>query len=224
MVSKIQNKLIFLSFIFFFITTNFQANVIYDKNNTVITELDLKYYKQIHYDKFNEKINDSKAIKNLVIIKRLVINLKKNNSGFLKKIDTIILNEIGEENIKSQTIFDIIRYYKTRNEFVSNYLINDLNKSDLKNIFKSFVNLKLPISKNNCLTIIKIIDLTDNKEFIDVFFENLKNQSEQYEILIDNTTYNICINQQNRNIIDREIFKYVEFKTENEFNKFIYAQ
>ena len=224
MVSKIQNKLIFLSFIFFFITTNFQANVIYDKNNTVITELDLKYYKQIHYDKFNEKINDSKAIKNLVIIKRLVINLKKNNSGFLKKIDTIILNEIGEENIKSQTIFDIIRYYKTRNEFVSNYLINDFNKSDLKNIFKSFVNLKLPISKNNCLTIIKIIDLTDNKEFIDVFFENLKNQSEQYEILIDNTTYNICINQQNRNIIDREIFKYVEFKTENEFNKFIYAQ
>ena len=224
MVSKIQNKLIFLSFIFFFITTNFQANVIYDKNNTVITELDLKYYKQIHYDKFNEKINDSKAIKNLVIIKRLVINLKKNNSGFLKKIDTIILNEIGEENIKSQTIFDIIRYYKTRNEFVSNYLINDFNKSDLKNIFKSFVNLKLPISKNNCLTIIKIIDLTDNKEFIDVFFENLKNQSEQYEISIDNTTYNICINQQNRNIIDREIFKYVEFKTENEFNKFIYAQ
>lgn len=224
MVSKIQNKLIFLFFIFFFITINSQANIIYDKNNTVITELDLKYYKQIHYDRFNEEINDSKAIKNLVMIKRLVISLKKNNSGFLEKIDTIILNEIGEENIKSETIFDIIRYYKTRNEFVSNYLKNDFNKFDLENIFKSFNNLKLPISKNNCLTIIKIIDLTNNKEFVNVFFENLKNQSEDYEILIDNALYNICINQQNKNIIDREIFKYVEFRTENEFKKFIYAQ
>ena len=59
---------------------------------------------------------------------------------------------------------------------------------------------------------------------MNVFFENLKNQSEDYEILIDNALYNICINQQNKNIIDREIFKYVEFKTENEFKKFIYAQ
>ncbi len=224
MVFKIQSKLIFLFFIFFFITINSQANIIYDKNNTVITELDLKYYKQIYYDRFNEEINDSKAIKNLVMIKRLVISLKKNNSGFLEKIDTIILNEIGEENIKSETIFDIIRYYKTRNEFVSNYLKNDFNKFDLENIFKSFSNLKLPISKNNCLTIIKIIDLKNNKEFVNVFFENLKNQSEDYEILIDNALYNICINQQNKNIIDREIFKYVEFKTENEFKKFIYAQ
>ena len=224
MVFKIQSKLIFLFFIFSFITINSQANIIYDKNNTVITELDLKYYKQIHYDRFNEEINNSKAIKNLVMIKRLVISLKKNNSGFLEKIDTIILNEIGEENIKSETIFDIIRYYKTRNEFVSNYLKNDFNKFDLENIFKSFSNLKLPISKNNCLTIIKIIDLTNNKEFVNVFFENLKNQSEDYEILIDNALYNICINQQNKNIIDREIFKYVEFKTENEFKKFIYAQ
>ena len=104
MVFKIQSKLIFLFFIFFFITINSQANIIYDKNNTVITELDLKYYKQIHYDRFNEEINDSKAIKNLVMIKRLVISLKKNNSGFLEKIDTIIKNLIEQKKLLKSLI------------------------------------------------------------------------------------------------------------------------
>ena len=35
---------------------------------------------------------------------------------------------------------------------------------------------------------------------------------------------NVCINQLNRNIIDNEILKYIEFKTEDEFNKFLYAK
>lgn len=224
MVSKIQNKLIFLTLVFFLVTINSQANVIYDKNNIVITELDVKYYKQLHRDKFNEEINKSKAIKNLVIIKRLIVNLKKNNLGFLERIDQIILSEIGEENIKSQTVLDVIRYFKTRNEFISNYFTNDFNKDDLKNILKSFIDLKFPISENNCLTIIEIMDFKNNEEFINIFFESLKNQSADYKILINNKAYNVCINNKNRKVIEREIYKYVELKTENEFNKFIYAK
>lgn len=224
MVSKIINKLIFLVFIFLVLTINLQANVIYDKNDMIVTELDLKYYKKLHYDKYNIKINKSKALKNLVIIKRLVINLKKNNPDFLEKIDRVILNEIGQNNIKSETIFDIIRYFKTRNEFVSNYFKKEFNLFDLKNIFKSFDNLTLPISNNDCLTIINTVDLKDNLEFIEIFFENLKNQSNNYKISINKENYNVCINQRNKEIIEKEILKYVELKTEIEFNKFIYAQ
>ena len=40
----------------------------------------------------------------------------------------------------------------------------------------------------------------------------------------DNKNYNVCINQLNRNIIDNEILKYIESKTEDEFNKFLYAK
>lgn len=217
-------KLVFKILIFFFITLNSLANIIYDKENIVITEFDLSYYKDIYFGKYNEEINNSKAIKNLVIIKKLVIDLEKNNNKFLKKIDKDILDEIGEENIKSQTVFDIIRYFKTRNEFVINYFKNNFSKSDLENVFRSFDNLNFPISNNNCLTMIKIIDLKNNKEFIDNFFTSIKKQSDIIRISNDNKNYNVCINQLNRNIIDSEILKYIEFKTEDEFNKFLYAK
>lgn len=217
-------KLVFKILIFFFITFNSLANIIYDKENIVITEFDLSYYKDIYFGKYNEEINNSKAIKNLVIIKKLIIDLEKNNNKFLKKIDKDIIDEIGEENIKSQTVFDIIRYFKTRNEFVINYFKNSFSKSDLENVFRSFENLNFPISNNNCLTMIKIIDLKNNEEFIDNFFTSIKKQSDIIRISNDNENYNVCINQLNRNIIDKEILKYIEFKTEDEFNKFLYAK
>ena len=217
-------KLVFKILIFFFITLNSLANIIYDKENIVITEFDLRYYKDIYFGKYNEEINNSKAMKNLVIIKKLVIDLEKNNNKFLKKIDKDILDEIGEENIKSQTVFDIIRYFKTRNEFVINYFKNNFSKSDLENVFRSFDNLNFPISNNNCLTMIKVIDLKNNKEFIDNFFTSIKKQSDIIRISNDNKNYNVCINQLNRNIIDNEILKYIESKTEDEFNKFLYAK
>lgn len=224
MVYKSGKILTLIIIIFFLIITKNYANIIYDKNNILITELDIAYYKKMHFEKFNEEINNSKALKNLVIVKKLVKSLKKNNPKFLEKIDSEILDDNGNKNIKSATILDIARYFKTRNEFVYNYFKKDFKKTDLENIFKSFVNLNLPISDNNCLTIIKLIDLKNNREFIDIFFKNLKNQLEVFKISIENIQYDVCINLKNRQIIEKEIFKYLEFKIEDEFNRFIYAQ
>ena len=224
MVSNIRSKKLYLICIFIFISINLNANIIYDKKNIVISELDLSYYKKLHQDKYNEDINNSKALKNLVLIKKLVINLKKNNPDFLKKIDEDIYREVGEENIKSQTILDIIRYFRTRNEFVYSYFKLDFERIDLENIFKSFAKLNLPISNNNCLTIIRLVDLKNNIEFVDVFFKNLKNQSNIYKVLIDDVKYDVCVSKKNRELIDKEIFKYVDLKIEDQFKKFIYAQ
>ena len=188
------------------------------------TWFDLDYYKKLHYEKFNEIVNTSKALKNLVIIKKLVNNLKKNNSKFLEKIDKEISNELDVKNIKSEIILDIIRYFKTRNEFVYNYIKNDFKKDDLENIFKSFNNLNLPISNNNCLTIIKLVDLKYNKNFVNIFYKNLQNQSENLKISINNLNYDVCINKKNREIIDKEIFKYANIIIEDKFNEFIYAK
>lgn len=224
MVSNIISKKLYLICIFIFISINLNANIIYDKKNIVISELDLSYYKKLHQDKYNEDINNSKALKNLVLIKKLVINLKNNNPDFLKKIDEDIYREVGEENIKSQTILDIIRYFRTRNEFVYSYFKLDFERIDLENIFKSFAKLNLPISNNNCLTIIRLVDLKNNIEFVDVFFKNLKNQSNIYKVLIDDVKYDVCVSKKNRELIDKEIFKYVDLKIEDQFKKFIYAQ
>ena len=105
-----KNKLSLLIFIFSMIILNTQANIIYDKNNIIITEIDLDYYKKLHSAKFDESINNPKALKNLVIIKKLINNLERNNYEYLKKIDLDISNEIDVKSINSEIIFDIIRY------------------------------------------------------------------------------------------------------------------
>ena len=53
----------------------------------------MNYYKEMHYEKYDENINNSKALKNLVIIKNVISSLKKNNQDFLKKIDESIYSK-----------------------------------------------------------------------------------------------------------------------------------
>ena len=101
---------------------------------------------------------------------------------------------------------------------------HEFSKDDLEIVFKSFKNLNLPLSDNNCLTIIKLVDLKNNSDFVDIFFKNLKNQSETLKIKIEDLEYNVCINEKNKQIIDKEIFKYSDLIIKDKLNKFLYAQ
>ena len=56
---------------------NSYSNIVYDKNNIVISNIDLDYYSQLYFENFGEKINKSNAIKNIVIIKNVINNFKK---------------------------------------------------------------------------------------------------------------------------------------------------
>ena len=217
-------KILFFICMFFFVKVNSHANVIYDKNNIIISELDIVYYKEFYYKKYNKEILDTKALKNLVMIKNLIISLKSNNPVFIKNIDMEISKEIGNENIKSKTVIDIIRYFKTKNVFVTNYFNNKFKRDDLEKIFSNFNTMELPISDNNCLTLIKLVDFKNNRVFYDIFFKNLKNDKKVYEMLIDNKKFNICMNHRNNQIIQEEIFKYIELKIQKEFDEFVYAQ
>ena len=111
-------KILFIFFIFFFIKLNSFANVVYDKNNIIITELDIEYYKKFHNEKYKEEISHTNALKKLVMIKNLIISLENNNPEFLKKVDRDIANDIGDKNINSKTVFDIVRFFKTKNAFI----------------------------------------------------------------------------------------------------------
>jgi len=223
MVFKNKNKLIYI-FTFFFLNLNLYANIIYDKNDVIISELDLNYYKQMHFEKFNEKLNNAKALKNLVIVKKVIVSLKINNPNFLDKIDQSIDREIGKSNIRSEIILDIIRYFRTRNEFIYDYFNNNFELKDLKKVFKTINVLELPISENNCLTIMRLVDLSNNNEFLRIFFESMKSQSNIYEISINNLKYNVCVNEKNKEKIEKEIFKYVDLQIQDNFNKFVYDQ
>ena len=217
---KIYNKFIITIIIFF--TFNSYSNVIYDKKNIIISELDLKYYKEFHYQKFEEEISSTKALKNLVIIKKVINNLKKKNPDFIERIDKNISKSLREQNIKSNTIIDIIRYFNIKNEFIYDYYYNFFDIEELRYLFNSFAEFELPISSNNCLTILKLINVKDNSEFVKTYYENINSQDKNYEIFIEDQKYNVCINTRLKNMIEKEIFRFIELKIENNFERFVY--
>ena len=65
MVYKLIKTLITFILIFFLNIINSFANIIYDKENIVISELDVNYYIEIYNEKFNDDNNRSKALKTL---------------------------------------------------------------------------------------------------------------------------------------------------------------
>ena len=137
------------------IPVNSYSNIVYDKNDIVISNIDLNYYTQIYFENFGEKINKSNAIKNIVIIKNLINYFKKNNPDFLIKVDDVLIKEHGNKKMDIQIIKDFLRYFKINNEFIYEYYFSKFNLTDLEYIFNTYDKIELPISNNNCLTILK---------------------------------------------------------------------
>ena len=215
-------KLLFL--IFIFIANISYSNIIYDKNNIVITDIEIENYISLYQNNNAIRITKNKAIKNIVLMKQTINFLLKNNSEFMKILDQNIKNEFGEKIIKDQNTFNFIRYQKIRNEFISEYFQNNFNIKDLEIIFSNFDNLKIPISKNKCLTIDKVYTFNNEKSFIKSFYNNLKSGQKKFEIMINNKFYDACINDKLYKNIENLVIQFIESRTEKNFNEFIYRK
>ena len=223
MVYKIISKN-FIICLFCLLPINLHSNIVYDKNEIIITEIDLDYYNQVYFENFGEIQNEFEAIKNIVVIKKFIDNFKKNNPLFLSKIDEILNEEFNSEIMDIQIVRDFIRYYKIKNEFIYEFYDKRFNIEDLKNIFNSFEKIELPISKNNCLTIFKVIDLKGNIDFLNNFYENLKKKDKTYDLIIDNELYNVCIDSRTNKVFEQNILNYIDLKTADDFKKFVYEK
>ena len=200
-----------------FFSINLYANIIYDKNNVIISEIDLNYYNQLYFENFGKKLNKPTAIKNIVVIKKFISNLEKNNPYLIKKIDEILIKEYGSDKIDVQIFKDFLRYFKIKNEYIIEFYNTKFNINDLKNIFSQFKKIELPISKNNCLTIIKLMDFKENNFFLNNFYENLRKKTEKYEVKIDNELYDVCIDLKTYKVFEQNILNYIDLKTEDDF-------
>jgi len=223
MVYKTIPKII-IFFLFCLLPINLHSNIVYDKNEIIITEIDLDYYNQVYFENFGETQNEFEAIKNIVVIKKFIDNFKRNNPLFLSKIDEILNEEFNSEIMDIQIVRDFIRYYKIKNEFIYEFYDKRFNIEDLKNIFNSFEKIELPISKNNCLTIFKVIDLKGNIDFLNNFYENLKKKDKTYDLIIDNELYNVCIDSRTNKVFEQNILNYIDLKTADDFKKFVYEK
>jgi len=200
------------------------SNIIYDKNNILITDIEMKNYLNLYENNFGTSISKNEAIKKIVIIKNTINFLQNNNPNYLSNLDILIEKEYTKKIFNDQVSLYFIRFQKIRNEFISEYFNNEFDIKDLKNIFSNFDNLRIPISKNDCLTIEKLHDVRNDDQFVKSFFENLKNNQQNFEIAIDNEIYNACIDAKLFSNLENEIIKFIQNKTEKDFNEFIYGK
>ena len=220
MVIKVFFKLLVLLFIF----KQSYANIIYDKNNIVVTELDIKIYQQLYKQNYNLDINKSNSLKDLVLIYNLINNLESNNPEFLNKVDSEILMRIGQSSFENDGIKNFLRFSRIRDEFIINYFQNKLALIELINLFKDLGSLELPISNNDCLIINEIVDLKNNEKFVENFYNNLKNNTQNFQVIINNIEYKVCINDLNYRNIENLIVDYIQIQTAEEFEKFVYEK
>ncbi len=225
MVYKIlinKSKILIITFLLCLFTKYAISEIIYDKNNILITKTELEQYKNFNYQISKEDLNDFKAIKNLVLLKKTISKLEKDKPEIIKNLDQIILNEFGEDIFKNKIQRNFIRYLKIRNQFIIDYFNNDLKIADFEKIINSFAEFNIPISDNNCLTIIEIIDVKDNADFIKSLYLSFVSDKKDIFINVNKKKYSVCINDKNYKIIESQLIKFIEFNTEDEFKKFIY--
>lgn len=216
-------KFIYLFFaIIFFVNLN--ANVIYEKNNKIITDLDIKIYKQLYKENYGSDINNINALKDLILIKGVIDDLIKKNPDFIEKIDNELLKQFGPKPLENENIREFVRFSKIRDEFIINYFRNVLEVNEIKKIFENLDNLNLPISDNNCLLINKIINLQHNMDFIENFYNSLKNDSSNFTVTINKTKYKVCIDEKIFKSIEKLIVEYIQIQTKDEFEKFVYEK
>ena len=70
----------------------------------------------------------------------------------------------------------------------------------------------------------KLHNFKNDKNLYKNLYNSLKNRKKEFEILINNQLYDVCISDQLFNDIENIIIKFIENKTEDDFNKFIYEK
>ena len=220
MVAKILFKFLLFLFMYKFSYTE----VIYEKNKIIITEYDILLYQKLYKENYNLDINRANSIKDLVLINNVIKKLEINNQDFINKIDTEILIRLGKDNIENDGLKNFFRFSRIRDEFLINYFQNELKLTEVINIFNELDSLNLPISKNNCLIIDEVIDLKDNDEFAKSFFNNLKNNTQDFQIIINENKYSVCINELSFKTIESLIVEYIQIQTAEAFEKFVYEK
>jgi len=203
---------------------NLNAKILYDKSGIIITDLDLNNYINLSTQLDQIKLDKNAAIKNLVLQKKIIKDLELNNIQYLATIDQQILMEFGQDNFNNIFIRDFIRFKKVKDEFIFEYYNNEFDFIKFKKIIEPITELKLPISNNNCLTILDFIDLKNNISFQKNYYKNLKNKTANFEVMINDQLFQVCINNQILIEIDNIIIKYIEVQIEDSFKSLIYGK
>ena len=103
-----------------FISFNlYSSEIIYNKNNILITKQDVEQYKIIEKDL--NYLNDNVIIKEIVLIKRTIENLKNNNPRYFEQsMINVKSRNFYIEEVDQNFLEEYLFYVNVRNDIVEN--------------------------------------------------------------------------------------------------------
>ena len=89
---------LFIILILFFQTS--YSNIIYDKNENSVTDLELNSYIKLYQNSFNQNLTKNKALKDIILIKNTINSLEKNNPEFIIELDEVLKLQFKDLELK----------------------------------------------------------------------------------------------------------------------------
>lgn len=200
------------------------SNIIYDKNNISITEIEVEGFIKLYKNSYDEELKVNQAIKNIILMKKTINFLQINNPNYISTLDENIKSKYNNFNFNNIIVLNYLRFQSIRNDFISDYFHNKFNVDQLELIFSSINDLILPISNNNCLTVDEMKNLNNDKYFFDSFYTNYKNGQRDFKTKINNEILNVCITEKKLKLLEEKIINYIINETEPKFKEFIYSK
>ncbi len=206
-----------------FISFNlYGSEIIYNKNNILITKQDIEQYKLI--EKNLNYLNDNLIIKEIVLIKRTINNLKNNNPRYFEQSMTNVKSRnFYIEEVDQNFLEEYLFYVNVRNDIAREFMANKFNQNKLKSIFENS-NITFGLSKNECMTIYQTISIKKlnkdeiynilNREIIDFKFKK------NYE----NEIIDVCLSEKITNQFIQLFNNYMIENSREDFLKFIYEK
>lgn len=216
------DKFYSLLLILFISFNSYGSEIIYNKNNILITKQDIQQYKLI--EKNLNYLNDNIIIKEIVLIKRTINNLKNNNPRYFEQsMINVKSRNFYIEEVDQNFLEEYLFYVNVRNDIAREFMSNKFNQNKLKSIFEN-TNITFGLSKNECMTIYQTISIKKlnideiynilNREIIDFKFKK------NYE----NKITDVCLSEKTTNQLIQLFNNYMIENSREDFLKFIYEK
>ena len=217
-----ENKFIYFFLIFLFSLGSYSSEIIYDKNNILITKQDIAQYKLIEKE-FNY-LNDNSIIKEIVLIKRTIDNLKINNPKYYEQnINYIKSKDFYIDKVDQSFLEQYLFYINVRNDIAKEFMLNKFERDKIKIIFKD-KSITFGLSKNKCMTIYKTLPIEDlnNDEIYNILDRKIINF--QFQKVLDNNMIDVCLSKNINNQLIQIFNNYMINNSKEDFLKFTYEK
>ena len=205
---------------YLFIFNQLHAEIIYNKNNNVITLFELNEYSIRYKEIFNEKISREKAIKNIILMNNTINYISKEND-FLKELDQIIIQNNPSLDLSNKILLNMIRFIFIKNNFISEYFQNNLKKEDVIQSIEMIKEIQFPLSSNNCLTVDKFASIDNKIEISNALYQFYKNKIKP-SIKINEERYDLCLENKTISILEKALTQVIESRVKEKFTDYIY--